>query len=177
MPRRCTVCEHPARAAIDRALVGGSGSNRRIASHYGLVETSVRRHAARHLHLALARAHEAQEMARADDLLGQMRHLQARALAILTAAEGKGDLRTALGAIREARANLELLARIVGELTAHETGGAGAVLTPDVHAAWRGLEQRVLAALAPYPEARARVAGALTSGEAIGEAGNGDGRG
>ena len=47
-------------------------------------------------------------------MLDQVRGLQGKALAILTKAEAAGDLRTALGAIREARSSLELLAKMLG---------------------------------------------------------------
>jgi hypothetical protein len=64
----------------------------------------------------LAKAQEAREVAKADDLLSDVRGLQERALGILDKAEDAGDRRTALGAIREARGNLELLAKLLGEL-------------------------------------------------------------
>jgi multidrug efflux pump subunit AcrA (membrane-fusion protein) len=66
--------------------------------------------------LTLTRAKAATNQARADDLFAQVRELQARAAGILLRAERSGDLRTALTAIREARSNLELLARLAGEL-------------------------------------------------------------
>lgn len=49
MPRVCTVCAHPDRAAVDTALATGDGSIRRVAAQYGLSATSVRRHQAAHL--------------------------------------------------------------------------------------------------------------------------------
>src|ERR671913_2643141 len=115
MPRSCTVCEHPKREIIDRELVGGA-SNRSVASLYDVSEAAVRRHKANHLPAKLVMAQQAEEVAQADDLLQQVRDLQGRALAILGKAEAAGDLRTALGAIREARGNLELLAKLLGEL-------------------------------------------------------------
>jgi len=48
MPRTCTVCAHPQRTGIDRALVGGA-SNRSIALHFGVSHMAVQRHRA---HLA-----------------------------------------------------------------------------------------------------------------------------
>ena len=53
-------------------------------------------------------------MAHGDSLLDQVRSLQGKALAILVQAEAAGDLRTALGAVREARGNQELLAKMLG---------------------------------------------------------------
>jgi hypothetical protein len=43
MARACTVCIHREREAIDAALIRGE-KNRRVAAHYNLVESSVRRH-------------------------------------------------------------------------------------------------------------------------------------
>ncbi len=51
-----------------------------------------------------------------DGLLDQLQQLQAKALGILARAESAGDLRSALGAIREVRSTLELVAKVTGEL-------------------------------------------------------------
>ena len=59
---------------------------------------------------------QAEDVAQADDLLGQVVGLQVKALAILERAEKDDDLRTALMAVREARATMELVAKITGEL-------------------------------------------------------------
>jgi hypothetical protein len=115
MPRSCTVCEHPERVEIDRALVGDA-SNRSLASLYDVSEAAVRRHKANHLPARLVMAQAAEEVAQADTLLEQVRDLQQRTLTILEASEESQQHRTALAAIREARSNLEMLARLVGEL-------------------------------------------------------------
>ncbi len=151
MPRSCTVCEHPEREAIDRALVGDS-SNLSVSSLFGVSESAVRRHKANHLPAKLVMAQAAEEVAQADDLLGQMQDLQARTLAILEAAEDTSQHRTALSAIREARSNLELLAKLLGELD--ERPQVNVLISPTVQTA-------IIAALGPYPEARLAVAGAL----------------
>jgi hypothetical protein len=85
-PRACTVCTHPELEAINRALVQGL-PNRRIASHHDVTERAVRNHKAGHLPAALAKAQEAREVAKADDLLSDVRGLQERALGILDKAE------------------------------------------------------------------------------------------
>ena len=115
MPRICTICEHPDREAINRALVGDS-SNLSVSSLFGVSESAVRRHKANHLPARLVMAQAAEEVAQADDLLCQMQDLQQRTLAVLEAAESTNQHRTALSAIREARSNLELLAKLLGEL-------------------------------------------------------------
>jgi hypothetical protein len=151
VPRSCTICEHPDREAIDRALVGDS-SNLSISSLFGVSESAVRRHKANHLPAKLVMAQAAEEIAQADDLLGQMQDLQARTLAVLEAAESTNQHRTALSAIREARSNLELLAKLLGELD--ERPHVNVLISPTVQTA-------IIAALGPYPEARLAVADAL----------------
>ena len=114
MPRPCTACRHPQREEIDRALVNGEPF-RNIAKRFGTSSTAVFRHKD-HLPTALVKAHEAREVAHADDLLSHVRDLGERALRVLGAAEEAGDLRAATGAIREARGCLELLGKVTGEL-------------------------------------------------------------
>jgi len=120
MPRTCTVCTHPERAAIDAALVSGSAPLRTIADQWSISKTALIRHKADHLPAHLAAAHKAAEVVRADSLLDQVRALQAKTLAILQKAEGAGDLRTATAAIGQARQNLDLLGRLAGELKTGE---------------------------------------------------------
>ena len=128
--------------------------NRRIASHRGVTERAVRNHKANHLPAALAKAKEAEEVSHADNLLGQVRGLQERAYAILDKAEGAGDLRTALGAIREARGNLELLAKLLGEL---DERPVNVLVNPE----WMELRAVLLVALEPHAQAREAVLRAL----------------
>jgi hypothetical protein len=151
VPRSCTICEHADREAIDRALVGDS-SNLSVSSLFAVSEQALRRHKANHLPAKLVMAQAAEEIAQADDLLGQMQDLQARTLAVLEAAESTNQHRTALSAIREARSNLELLAKLLGELD--ERPQVNVLISPTVQTA-------IIAALGPYPEARLAVADAL----------------
>jgi hypothetical protein len=154
MPRSCTVCEHPEREAIDRALVGDS-SNLSLSSLFGVSESAVRRHKANHLPAKLVMAQAAEEVAQADDLLEQVRDLQAKALGILSKAEEAGELRTALSAIREARGNLELLAKLLGELD--ERPQLNILVSPE----WLELRAVIVGALEPHPDARGAVLKAI----------------
>jgi hypothetical protein len=162
MPRTCTVCAHPERAAIDKALVAGESCSTIAARYCTIGRMALERHAANHLPARLVKAHEAEEVARADDLLAQVRSLQARALAILDRAGMASDLRAALVAVREARANLELLAKLLGELQQEGT------VNLTVSTEWLGVRGVLLDALRPYPEAGMAVAGALAHLEASG---------
>ena len=156
MPRSCSICEHPERGAIDEALVGGA-SNRSAASLYDVSEAAVRRHKANHLPAKLVLAQAAEEVAEADSLLDQVRDLQGRAYGILDKAEAADDLRAALGAIREARGNLELLAKLLGELDERPT------LNLNVSPEWLELRAVIVGALEPHPGARGAVLKALES--------------
>jgi hypothetical protein len=154
MPRSCTVCEHLEKDTIDRELVG-SASNRSVASLYDVSEAAVRRHKANHLPAKLVMAVKAAEVVEADNLLHQVGDLQRRALAILDKAEETGELRTALSAIREARGNLELLAKLLGEL--EERPVVNVLVSPE----WLELRAVIVGALEPHPEALRAVVGAL----------------
>ena len=154
MPRRCTVCDHAQRAEIDRSLVHGT-AYRHIAARYALSTGALQRHRAEHLPRLLTEAKEAEEAADADSLLSEVRELHRRTLALLDTAEEAGELATALRAIREARGNVELLARLAGELQDGTT--VNVVLSPE----WAALRITILAALTPYPAARLALAEAL----------------
>ena len=119
MPRTCTVCAHPELQAIDQALVA-SEPFRHIAARFDTSTGSLQRHRSDHLPVSLVKAHDAGEVAHGDDLLDQVRGLQGKALAILVKAEAAGDLRVALGAIREAGGCLELLAKLLGLMNDRE---------------------------------------------------------
>ena len=159
MPRTCTVCTHPERAAIDRALVQGAAL-RTIADQHGVSKTALIRHEDRHLPVLLTKARDADAVAQAGDLLGEVRGLHARTLALLDQAEREEKLGPALLAIREARHNLELLAKLTNQLDTRPT--LNLLVAPE----WLTVRAVLLAALAPYPEARMAVAGRLAALEA-----------
>lgn len=157
MARVCTICAHPHRADIDAALVQRTGSIRSIAAQFGVALTSLRRHAEAHLPAQMVQAAEVQTVVDAGNLLHQVRDLRDRALGILTAAETGNDPRTALAAIREARACLELMGKVEGQLQERAETNVNVLVAPD----WQRLRAVLLAALQPHPEARLAVALAL----------------
>ena len=157
MGRTCTICKHPERGIIEDALLAGTPF-RNIAKRSGISITALHRHKHDHMPESLAKA-EAAEQVRADDLLEQVRHLQEKALSILATAEQAGDMRTALQAIREARGNLELLAKMLGEL--QQEGTVNITMAPE----WLELRAVIVQALRPHPEALEAVTGALGEAE------------
>jgi hypothetical protein len=155
MPRRCSVCTHPDRENIDEALVGATALSALSAKYRDISEDALGRHKANHLPAKLVMAEKAKEVAQADGLLEQVRDLQGRALAILDQAELSGDLRTALGAIREARGNLELLAKLLGELS--EAPQVNLNVSPE----WLQIRAVIVTALEAHPEAKNSVLRAI----------------
>jgi hypothetical protein len=158
MPRRCTVCYHPERHSVDEALVSGT-PYRSVAKRFGVSESAVYRHKTEHLPAHLLKAREVEEVAKADDLLEQVGHLQAHALDILERAEKAGDLRTALAAISQARGNLELLGKLAGELDERP------VVNLNVSPEWLDLRAVIVGALEPHPAAHGAVLRALESAD------------
>jgi hypothetical protein len=156
MPRRCTVCDHPQRHGIDKALVTGA-PYRSVAKRFGLSDSAVYPHKTEHLPTHLLKAREAEEVAQADDLLEQVRNLQTHALDILDRAEKAGDLRTALAAISQARGNLELLGKLAGELDERP------VVNLNISPEWLELRAVIVGALEPHPAAHTAVLRALES--------------
>ena len=157
MPRSCTVCAHSDRPGIDEALVSGT-SLRNIAEQFRLAVSSLHRHMHGHVPVALAKARDAQKVADGEGLLGQIQKLTVEARTIKSMAEDKGDLRTALSAIRELVRMVELLAKLRGELD--ESPKVAVVSLPE----WR----HVVRVLDSYPEVRLEVARALESSDEMG---------
>jgi transposase-like protein len=158
MSRTCTICSHENRAKIDRALVSRSASYRDIAGQYGVSKTAVSRHTKEHLPQLLAKAHEAEEAARADELLTDVRRIQARTLLALRRAEEAEDWLTMLKAVREARENVRLLGELRGKLEARP------VVNLHMHPEYVEARTLIIQALGSFPEARDAVVSALESG-------------
>jgi hypothetical protein len=160
MPRVCTVCSYERRDEIEDAFIAGT-PKRRIAAHHGLSERAVRYHMREHLPTLVALARDAHSAARADSLLDRVEALQSRTLATLDEVEQTNDYRARLAAIREARANLELIGEVTKELD--RTPTLNLHLSPQ----WIRLRTVIVRALEPYSDARDAVV------RAIEEAGNG----
>ncbi|MFN2489375.1 MAG: hypothetical protein ABR529_06510 [Actinomycetota bacterium] len=139
-----------------------------IAREWQLSEDSVRRHKLRHLlppvnHAKAARRavppdvvnHALKEAERPFDYVRITRSLLSQAVAVLQMAKSKEHILGATSAIREATRCVELLARLEGELQTNTQ--VNVLVAPE----WVSLRSVLLAALAPYPEARAAVGEAL----------------
>ena len=163
MPRKCTICAHKSRAKIDKALVERQAF-RHIAARFDVSTSALVRHHDDHVPVALVKAQAAAEAAQADALLAQVVDLRDRAIGILDTAEAGTNLRAAIGAIREARGCVELLAKLAGQLKDAPT------VNILVSSEWQGLQAVILQALEPHVAARLAVAEALATVEYVGRA-------
>lgn len=73
MTRTCTVCQHPERQAIDRALVGEATPYRRIAEQFSVSGTALLRHKADHLLAEIVAAWQEERAANGQELAGELR--------------------------------------------------------------------------------------------------------
>jgi hypothetical protein len=154
MARTCSICSHPDRAEIDTALVV-RGSLRGISRTFDLSEDALTRHRDNHLPPALAQSARVEEITRADDLVDRLIGLARETQAILAAARKDGNHDLALKAIQRAEKQLELQARLVGEL--RDAPVVNITLAP----AWIQIQAVIVQALDAYPEARLAVVHAL----------------
>jgi hypothetical protein len=174
MPRRCTICTHPKRAEIERALVHGEPF-RDVAVRYGTSASSLHRHKSTHLASHLAKAYEAGHVTRAAELaqedesrkardLGhaidvatQLRAINAACLEILQKSRADGKHSVSLSAVDRIHRQLELQAKLLGELQE-----AGPQINVLIAPEWQQVRIALLRALDPFPEARMAVAEVLT---------------
>jgi hypothetical protein len=159
MPQTCTVCRHPDRAAIDRAIVAGEAL-RNIAERVSLSVTALHRHKSDHLPAALVAAKAADDTGRALDVIGQLQTINRVAFGILKEARDARDGATALKAIDRIQKQIELQAKLLGDLD--ERPVVNVLLTPE----WATVRAVIVEALAPYRDARIAVAERLATVEA-----------
>lgn len=131
MARACSICCHPHRAAIDGELVRRR-PHRAIARSYGVSRSAVSRHVG-HMNRPSPTplvAPQSQPAAGQPGLtrnlpdpinssatpLDQLRYLQDHTLHLLERASSERQTTVALQAIKEARANVELMAKLTGAL-------------------------------------------------------------
>jgi hypothetical protein len=155
--RVCTICTHEKRFDIEELLATRQASYRNVAQRFGVSLDAVGRHVrSGHIGALLALAADAERAAQADTLLDRIEALHRRTLAILEAVEDTDEYRTALAAIREARANLELIGQVTKELDRAGT------INWEINVEWQEVKALILTALGPHPAAREAVFHALT---------------
>jgi hypothetical protein len=157
LPRPCSVCSHRYVALIDDALVK-SVPYRRIATEFEASEEALRRHKREHLPELIAKAHEAEEATRADDLLGELRAIRDSILRLAEKAEESEDYRTALAGHTSRFKYVELLGEVREIIDRRPQ--VNILISPEAR-------DTIVGALLPYDAARRAVIGALEELEAL----------
>jgi transposase-like protein len=151
--RKCSICTHANRDAIDALLVSGA-SYQAIAKQWNVGAESVRRHHDAHLSPALQAMKAERELEEGASFLKRLESLMATTEAILSTAKGEGKVAAALAAVREMRGCLDLYARATGELKDQPLVSINLLTHPEAQSAIA----IVLAELADHPEIRQRIA-------------------
>ena len=115
MLRTCTVCTHSERSEIDQALLTGEPF-RNIAVRFGTSTSALVRHKRQDIPATLAKAKQAEEEVRAETLYDRLKTINRETAAILAEARESGSLSIALAAINRVERQLELEARLLGQL-------------------------------------------------------------
>ena len=173
MSRRCTVCDHPKRREIDKALIAGNSLSH-TAVVFDLTVSALFRHRKEHLAPLVAKAQaeeaanevarvkehrqsvEADETAHALDMSQQLKVVNAACLEVLRKARTDAKQTTLLQAVDRIHRQITLQAQLLGG-SAEDTSEADSIQTQ-----WPRIRQVVIDALRPFPEARIAVAEALS---------------
>jgi hypothetical protein len=154
MGRKCSICTHAERKAIDAALVAGT-SQCSIAKRYHVLQPSLSRHLSRgHLSPALKALKVDREQAADATARDRLDALIDSAQAVLDAAMKDGRPAVALQAVGQLRPLIEQLGKVTGEWAPDPLVTINLLQHPEGQQAI----QIVMAELAAQPEIRARIA-------------------
>jgi hypothetical protein len=154
VPRTCTICNHERRSEIDAALLNET-PYRHIAARYGTSTGALQRHR-EHLPKQLVKAQEQEDVSQAIDVVKQLKAINGATLAILKEARAEGNGELALKAVDRIQRQLELQAKLLGEV--QQEGTINVTVSPE----WVTLRAVVLQAITPYPDAAQAVRRALS---------------
>jgi hypothetical protein len=162
MARRCSVCSHPEVFKVNEALIIEGRSNRAVARQFGLHHDAIRRHR-EHIPEMLLEAHGAEQASEADALLAEVRQVRDDLRRLCEKAEENEDYRTAIGGQATLLRYYDLLAKVRKLIDERpQVNQVNVLIAPHV-------QQLIVNALRPYPEAGWAVSDALErleSGEA-----------
>jgi hypothetical protein len=142
---------HEERPTIDHALAAGR-PYREIAGQFAVSSSALDRHKGAHLSPAVQQAQQTTEAAHALDIVQQLRDINAVSLDIMREAKASGNAVLALKAVERVQRQIELQARLLGELDERPT--VNVLVAPE----WLAIRSTLLRVLQPHPEARAAVA-------------------
>jgi len=111
LPRVCTICGHPQRAEIDRAILNGTRL-REISGTWNLSKSAIDRHKA-HISKQIKVAETEAGLSTLAEVRKSMAELQRRVERLCTKLERKRDHRATIAAYREAREGLKAVSELL----------------------------------------------------------------
>jgi len=153
---RCGVCRHPDHQEYERQILTCEITQKQAAERMGVHRSSL----SRHMRICVAKRFTQlvkPEPTQVDDLnvINALTSSHQTTLAILHDSLNEGDRKTALMALQTEIKQLDLIAKVTGQLD--ETPSVNILLSPE----YLTLKQVVVTALLDYPEARLEVSEAL----------------
>ena len=155
MGRACSVCQHPRRGEIDKALVSGT-PYRDISGRFDVSKSAVERHRAEHVPEALEKAKVTEDARQAIDVVRQLKTINQLCIEAVSNARLAGDSRTVLMAVDRIHRQIELQAKLLGDLD--ERTQVNVLLD---HPQWIETRTVIVDTLQPYPEALRAVVDGL----------------
>lgn len=161
MAGACITCRHPERATIESLIAAGK-SLASVGRQFHTDRDNLRRHRDRHMSAALAsvRAEQGSAVIAATTARERVEGLVAKLEALVDRTDSERRESMLLGASRELRSAIELLARLSGELRP-ENQTTVQVLNLSTSEEWVRTRMAILAALQRHPDALADVTTAL----------------
>jgi len=166
--KHCTVCQHDKRHQIEIGLVHRVPV-RVLALRFGISHYALHRHRHNHLTPQVAAAIlaaqkptevdlEALQVSESEGLLSQLVAQRARLQTYAEQALDLGDTKAAVAVERATTSNLELVAKLLGQLvTRHEVRSTSILISAD----YLALRAAIVKALQPFPDAARAVGKAL----------------
>lgn len=153
---RCSICQHPDRTDIDKAITEGV-PKLRVAETFSVSQTAVHNHLNRHLAAAVKTAAGDAAVLSAGFIVGELERLLTRTDGIIEDARKAGDDKLALDGLNSLRQSVKLCAELAGKIQPEGTTAVHVHTSPD----WLLIRAAVMDALNEFPDARAAVAGRL----------------
>lgn len=156
MPKPCKFCNHNDRQSLEEALLNQDITQQKVASILGVNRSSVSRHMRNHVRKAVAEAiSQDKELEDGLNVTSQLIEINRAAREILSEARAKGDNYLALGAIARVEKQLELQAKLLGDIA---TGINIQIIQSPQFVEFKAL---ILGILDTYPEVKTLVVDTL----------------
>jgi hypothetical protein len=149
----CSACTSPQLDALDTDLAGGV-PQRVVAKRYSLSLSVVNRHKQAHLPASLVPVTSSEAATLVPGtLLERLEGLAVEVAAYMAMARQAGSIHAGLACVKEARATLELVAKITGQLNERPV----VIVNLDTSQEWLAMRTTMLQILHRYPDALAEV--------------------